>query len=297
MLADLDCLRCFDSAAALLNFRAAADRLAVSPSVVSARIRQLEEHVGAPLFVRNTRQVRLTAAGERLQAHARALLQAGAECREVAQGRAEQAPLELRVGTRFELGLSWLTPNLARLEQAAPWRTLHLHFGDGPDLLARLRQGRIDCALTSSRIAECAFDFRVLFLEKYVFVGSSEAMRQHPLRRPEDAPHHTLIDIDDDLPLCRYFLDRAGGSAAWKFGRVEYMGTAGAVRLRVLQGRGVAVLPHHFVTADLKAGRLRRLMPRVELQTEGFRLLWSSRHPHAAAISALASELKSFPVA
>ena len=293
---DPTCLQCFDAVATALSFRAAAERLAASPSVVSFRIRQIEEETGARLFKRSTRSVELTPAGEQLLPHARKILENLASCRQIVHGQAEQVPVELLVGTRFELGISWLVPALPRLESAAPWRTLHLHFGDGPDLLARLRQGRIDCALTSSRIAEGSLDFRVLHTERYVFVGPARLLRSRPLRSPADARLHTLIDIDNDLPLCRYFLDRAGGSADWKFARVERLGTVGAVRLRVLQGRGVAVLPLHSVAGDLKHGRLRRLMPRVALQSEGFRLLWLRRHPLAHAIAALAAELERIPM-
>lgn len=296
MLIDLDCLHCFDAVGTALSFRAAAERLAVSPSVVSSRIRQLEEQVGERLLRRSTRFVQLTPAGQRLLPHAHRLLEANAQCRQVVHGQLEQAPFELLVGTRFELGLSWLVPALPRLEATVPWRTLHLHFGDGPDLLARLRQGRIDCALTSSRFAEGSLDFRVLHTERYVFVGSARLVHERPLRKPSDARLHTLIDIDDDLPLCRYFLDQAGGSADWKFARVEYLGTVGAVRLRVLQGRGIAVLPRHSVADDLKRGRLRQVMPRVTLQSEGFRLLWLRRHPQAPSIAALAAELEQIPM-
>ena len=296
MLIDMDSLLCFDAVATSLSFRAAAERLAVSPSVVSFRIRQIEEQLGERLLERSTRSVQLTPPGERLLPHARKLLEANAQCRQVVRGRSEQEPIELLVGTRFELGLSWLVPALPRLESTSPWRTLHLHFGDGPDLLARLRQGRIDCALTSSRIAEGSLDFRVLHTERYVFVGAADLVRERSLRNPADARLHTLIDIDHDLPLCRYFLDQAGGSADWQFARVEYLGTVGAVRLRVLQGRGIAVLPLHSVADDLKSGRLQRLMPRARLQSEGFRLLWLRRHPLARSIAQLAAELEQIPM-
>lgn len=59
---DNDSLRCFDATATSLNFRIAAERLAVSPSVVSFRIRQLEEQIAAQLFERSTRRVKLTPA-------------------------------------------------------------------------------------------------------------------------------------------------------------------------------------------------------------------------------------------
>jgi LysR family glycine cleavage system transcriptional activator len=296
MLLDSESLRCFDAVGSVLNFRQAARALAVSPSALSDRIRRLEDQVGERLLTRSTRRVALTEAGARLLPHARLILLANARSIEVARGHAAEAAFELRVGTRFELGLSWLVPALPRLEATVPRRTLHLHFGDGPDLLARLRRGEIDCALTSSRIAEGQLEFRVLHREGYVFVGSSRLVAARPLRSAADAPRHTLIDIDPDLPLTRYFLDQAGGSSLWRFARIEHLGTIGAVRLRVLQGRGVAVLPEHYVARDLARRRLRRLMPGVRLQTEGFRLLWPRHHPKAAWIANLATELQAMPL-
>jgi DNA-binding transcriptional LysR family regulator len=51
-------------------FRAAATRLGVSPQTVTRADKDLEEAVGERLFHRNTRQIRITAAGERLAARA-----------------------------------------------------------------------------------------------------------------------------------------------------------------------------------------------------------------------------------
>jgi LysR family glycine cleavage system transcriptional activator len=296
MLPDVDSLRCFEAAATLLNFRVAARRVALSPPALSDRIRRLEDLLGQRLFQRTTRSVALTPAGLRLLPHARALLEGHARCQAVARGAGEEAPFDLRVGTRFELGMSWLVPALPTLEEAAPARTLHLYFGDSPDLLARVRQGLIDCAVTSARIAEGAIEYRVLHAESYVFTAAVGLLRRRPLRRAADAAAHTLVDISADLPLFRYFVDQVGGNADWRFERVQYLGTIGAVRQRVLQGRGVAVLPSYFVSQDLQAGRLRGLMSGVRLQQDAFRLVWLRGHPRSADLAQLASELAALPL-
>ncbi len=293
MLPDLDSLRCFEAAATLLSFRAAAARVALSPSAFTDRIRRLEEQVGTSLFSRTTRTVALTEEGLRLLPRARALLE---QASRVFAGPESDPPVELTLGTRYELGLSWLVPALPRLERAQPDRTLHLRFGEGPDLLARLRHGELDGAITSARLAEGVFDFATLHEETYALVGATRLLQASPFRTPGDATRHVLLDLDPGLPLFRYLRDAAERTADWRFRRVEYLGTIAALRLRVLQGRGVAVLPAYFVAADLQAGRLQRLLPRTPLRRDAFRLLWRREHPRAAALRRLAEELQALPL-
>jgi DNA-binding transcriptional LysR family regulator len=76
MLPSLESLHCFAEAARLLNFRAAARAVALTPAALGQRIRQLEEQLGAPLFHRTTRKVVLTQAGLSLQPYARRALEA-----------------------------------------------------------------------------------------------------------------------------------------------------------------------------------------------------------------------------
>ena len=62
----LTALRSFEAAARLGGFALAAEELRVTPGAVAAQIKALEEDIGAPLFERNARGVRLTALGQRV---------------------------------------------------------------------------------------------------------------------------------------------------------------------------------------------------------------------------------------
>ncbi|MFG6139017.1 LysR family transcriptional regulator [Halomonas sp. B23F22_10] len=73
---DTQLLQTFLEVSRLRNFGRAAESLSVSPSTVSARIRQLEEHMGLALFSRGHHRIGLTPAGERMERHARFLLDA-----------------------------------------------------------------------------------------------------------------------------------------------------------------------------------------------------------------------------
>jgi len=296
MLLDLTSLRCFETVADLLSFRLAARRLAMSPAALSDRIHRLEAQLGAELFRRTTRKVALTDGGERLLPQVRQLLEGNDRCFGLAKGGGEPPGCELLLGTRYELGLSWLVPGLPILGRSMPDRVLHLHFGEGPDLLDRVNRGLLDGAVTSAPLFGGALDYLVLHPEAYALVGSAEVLARHPLRTPEDALGHRLLDLTPDLPLFRYFLDQVGGSEPWRFGASEFLGTIGAVRLRMLQGAGLAVLPRYFVADDLKAGRLKRILKDIPLRTDHFRLLWRRDHPKARALQRLGTDLRRLPL-
>ena len=293
---DFESLRCFEAVASHLNFRAAARQVALSPTALSDRIRRLEASVGARLFQRSTRAVALTPEGERLLPEARRVMEAHDHALEAIQGSSAAAPVELRIGTRYELGLSWLVPALPALEAAHPGRVIHLGFGDTPELMTFLAEGRLDGVITSSRVTGGRFEARDLHPETYVLVGERRQVAARPFRGAADAPGHALIDLRPDLPLSRYFLDVAGGPGLWPFARIEHLGTLAAVRLRVLQGRGLAVLPGYFVAKDLAQGRLVRLMPKVRLPEDRFRLLWAKGHRKHGALENLAQALSLRPL-
>jgi LysR family glycine cleavage system transcriptional activator len=164
-------------------------------------------------------------------------------------------------------------------------------FGDSPELLARVRNGVLDCVATSARLSSGELSYAKLHEEDYVFVAATKRARRHPLTRAEHAGRHALIDAAPDLPLFRYFLDALRTRDVWSFAKVEYLGTIAAIRLRVLQGAGVAVLPRYFVDADLRARRLVRLMPSIELHRDAFRLVWRTGHPREASLRELATDL------
>lgn len=289
---DLDSLRCFDAAATTLNFRAAASRVHLSPAAFSDRLRRLEAHLGAALFTRTTRKVELSEGGRRLLPLARNVLASAEQLRAAVRSPTNPTAYELYIGTRYELGFSWLCPALSFLERSRPERAIHIYNGDSPDLLVRLERGDLDAIVASMRLTSPRLSYAALHAEEYVFVSKRSC-----LRRREDACDLTLVDVSRDLPLFRYFLDALSDAEPWPFKRVEYMGGIGNIRQRLLDGPGrVAVLPLYCVRDDLSAHRLVRLLPRKRLRSDAFRLIWRTNHPHAPDLLVLAEELRTYPL-
>lgn len=114
----LNALRAFEAAARTGAFTLAAAELGVTPGAVTAHVKALEDRLGAALFERQARGVRLTAPGlaavEELTGAFDAL--AGAEARL----RALALPQEVHVATLPAIAQLWLSPRLPALRAAAP---------------------------------------------------------------------------------------------------------------------------------------------------------------------------------
>ncbi len=291
-----ECLRCFSEAARLLSFRAAARAVALSPAALGQRIRQLEEELSAPLFHRTTRTVVLTEAGLRLLPHANAALAKVDACREaVSEGFAP--PIELTVGTRHELGMSWLVPAVRPIEKAWAGLRLHLYVGSGEDLMLRVRALAIDCAVTSTRVTDPKLAALPLHEERYVFVGARTLLARHPLKTAADARAHTLIDTSEQLPLFGYWRDGGGAIDSTRFGSIVRMGAIDLIRAFVRDGRGVATLPAYFIAKDLREKKLSAILPRVVPRSDWFRLVFRADDPRRSTFEKLAKALRARPLA
>ena len=287
-------LQCFLAAASLGSFRRAAELVALSPAAFSDRIQRLEEDVGAKLFARSPRQVRLLPAGERLRPLAEDALAALDRCR--AGLSSTPTPYTITLGTRFELGLSWLVPALGDLAASRPERTLHLAFGAGQDLLARLLDGAVDAVVLSTRLADPRLSYATLHREDYTFVASPSRVGDRRVQRAGDVMHEVLLDTAAGLPLFGYVRDATQPEEVWRFGAVELLGTIAAVRARALEGAGLAVLPTYFVQPDLDAGHLVAVAPDIPVLADAFRLVWRSGTGLDERMAQLADELRDRPL-
>lgn len=295
-LPSVDSLRCFSAAAKFLNFRAAARAVALTPAAFGQRIKQLEEQLGAQLFVRTTRTVRLSTAGLALLPVAQRALSELEGCARAVASDGTLPPMDLVIGTRHELGLSWLLPQIDALKKEFPSIEIHLYFGSGPDLVSRVQMLQLDCAITSTRLfGDPKIDSIDLHREDYAFVGAPSLLRRVPLAKPQDARKHTLIEVSPDLALFRYWRD-APTSVPLSFGKLVHFGTIEAIRQRVLAGAGVAVLPRYLVKPDLDTRRLRVVFPKVVPLHDHFRLIIRSDDPRRSIFEALAKALAKAPL-
>jgi len=295
-IASIDALRCFLCAARVLNFRRAARAVATTPTAFTQRIQKLEEQLDCQLFVRSTRSVSLTEKGIALIPAAERCVAAAEECERIVRGEAGHPPMDLVLGTRQSLGMSWLLPQREALMRERPWLNLHLYFSSAPELHELVKSMQIDCAVTSFSCADAKLQSINLHREDYVFVASVERLAAHPFQSAEDAPRHTLVDTTPLQPLFRYFRDAQKGGELLRFAGTSWVGDIAAVRHEIVRGAGVGVLPAYFVRQEIAAHKLARIFPDVILQHDYLRLVFRASDPKRAIFESLAGDLKSDPL-
>lgn len=145
---------------------AAAQRLNCVQSAVTARLRKLEEGLGASLAHRHARGVTLTEAGERLMTYARRIAHLAEEAEHaVAAARPGE---RLRLGTMETTAAARLPPVLARLRAELPELRLSLATGPSDHLTREVLAGRLDAALIGGRVEHPELAARTVLTEELV---------------------------------------------------------------------------------------------------------------------------------
>ncbi|MGZ2362424.1 LysR substrate-binding domain-containing protein [Streptomyces sp. 372A] len=176
---DLDTrlLRSFLAVAAELNFSRAATRLHMSQQALSSQIQRLELTVGVPLFVRTTRFVRLTPAGQALSPHAEAMIEGAEQAARELRALPAAGEQRLRVGFSMGTAVDLIAPILAEFARVRPDAVVELHEVPLRDPSAGLREREADAAFVRLPLEEeCLVHVDLLHDPRVLVVGAS-----HPL--------------------------------------------------------------------------------------------------------------------
>jgi DNA-binding transcriptional LysR family regulator len=135
------------------SFHRTAERLGVTQSTVSGRIRALEDAAGATLFTRGRGGARLTTEGLRFAPHARALIRGWEEARRAAQGAGPVA-LTVRVGIQHDLAGARLGDWLTAFRRALPDAGFYIELDYSTQMCADVGAGRLDFAVLFTPVAD-----------------------------------------------------------------------------------------------------------------------------------------------
>lgn len=178
-LLEMDVLKTFVAIAETGSFSSAAETVYRTPSAVSMQIKKMEEILGKPLFVRDSRSVSLTADGEMLLSYARRLLAINREA--VSKFVAPEIAGIVRLGAPDDVSERFLPDMLRRFSQSHPGITVNVVVENTDELIARTQRGDLDLSMIT-----CGGGFtgddgaEVLFREPLIWAslkGGCAAMR------------------------------------------------------------------------------------------------------------------------
>jgi LysR family transcriptional regulator (chromosome initiation inhibitor) len=261
------------------GFERAAQRLHITQSAVSQRLRALEAQVGTVLIVRS-RPLRPTSAGQLLLKHAKQvrLLRSDLErdLRELAPRAAGGAREEERVSLAVNADsiATWVLPALNAL--AAQGLPLELITDDQDFTHEWLREGQVLGCVTTVRQALRGCKVQPLGAMHYIAVAQAGFARS---RLPEGLTPHNFAGIPfvafnrkDDLQA--EFVARAFGLERVALRQAFVPSSEGQVRA-VLAGWGVSVVPELLVRGLLEQGQLVDVVPRARLPVQLYWHCWN----------------------
>ncbi|MBN1207444.1 MAG: LysR family transcriptional regulator [Myxococcaceae bacterium] len=273
---DLNDIRVFARVVDLRSISAAARKLGMPKSTVSRNVARLEQALGARLIQRSSRGLGLTDTGAVFHHHCLRILE-DVEAAEAAVGQLRETPRGLlRVSVPFTFGQAFLGPILPELLQRYP------ELRVGIDLTSRrvdIIEEEFDLAIRIGRLSDSALISRRLGETRLVLCGSPAFLRrQGTPRSPQELASHEVVD-----------LQLSGGRHTWRL--IGPAGEEASVTVTprlsvndpsmmyraVLGGVGIAWVPEFLCAEDLRAGRLRQLLPEWSMPSAEIHVVFPSQ--------------------
>lgn len=259
MLPDYEAWALFAAVADSGSFRAAAMASGVSVPTVSKAVARLEARLGVALFHRTSRRVTLTAAGEGLATHARAIVASGAEAEEAARADAGGLAGPIRMTAPLSLGLACLGAPLAGFLADHPDVTVDCILSDAQcDLVAE----GIDLALRIAGLADSSLLAQAIAPIPAAVVASPAYLARHGTpRHPRELPRHRLLGYGHANRAAPVRLTGPEGEtvAAAPTGPL-FVNNGELMMPLLLSGDAMAMLPTFICGDALLDGRLVRVM-------------------------------------
>lgn len=248
----------FRRVAELQSFSAAARDLGLSNAAVSKHVAVLEDRLRARLLQRTTRRVSTTPAGEAYLARCARILDELAELDAAVTSSTTAVVGTLRANVPSAFGLLYVAPVLAGLARAWPDLAIDLSFSDrfvdlveeGVDVVLRIASTLPDSTtLVAQRLAGC--DVTLCATPRYLKTHGTP-------RTAAELAGHACIAYGH---ATEWRFARAGAEVRVPLDARVRLDNSLAIRDAVLGDAGIALLPAFYVDADVRAKRLRAVLP------------------------------------
>lgn len=285
----LSAMRVFQTVADRGGFSAAAAQLNLSKASVSKQVSALEDHLGARLLNRTTRRLALTEVGQAYLARVRSILDDVAET-ESAVGRHHAAPCgTLKVNAPMSFALLHLSPALCDFMKRYPDLTVELNL---TDRRVDLVEEGVDVAVRIGRLADSSLIARRIAPARLAVCAAPAYLAEHGSpRTPADLAGHDccVYTVGERRDEWR-FTGPDGGHTVHVAGRLR-ADNGQILRDAVLAGHCIGLFPTFMVGADLREGRLVRVLESYDIGEAGLYAIYPPGRHLSAKVRAFVDYL------
>ncbi|MGH1486471.1 MAG: LysR family transcriptional regulator [Cellvibrionaceae bacterium] len=273
------------------SITASAEQLGLSPATASAALKRLEKQLGAPLFIRSTRQLRITAEGERFLIHCRQSLAALEEGKASLNTMANKVAGELRLSVSSDLGRNVVLPWLDDIMNDYPDLSLCLTVGDS---LSDFYADKVDVALRYGSINDSSMvAFEIAEVDRVVCASPDYIKRCGEPAHPHDLKdHNCLLYWLGSRVFSQWDFSDKKGHYRVKVNGDRNSNDADIVRRWALAGHGIIFKSRVDMADDLAAGRVVELLVNYESPPLRAQLLCPSRKQVTPAVLILRELLR-----
>jgi DNA-binding transcriptional LysR family regulator len=255
----LEAMNAFVKVVALGSYAEAGRALGLTRSAVSKAVMELEQLLGARLLDRTTRRVSATEAG--LAYYESCLdIVARVEETEMQVSRLHDEPKGvLKVNAPVSFGVLHLGPLIAEVMASYPDLKIELTLNDR--FIDPIEEG-FDVTIRIGILADSSLIARRLAPARRVLVAAPEYLKRLGVpARPDDLIQHRCLNYGHTTTLQRWQLTQEGGIINLAINSVLCSNNGDVLRAAALGGQGITKLPTFLVGADIKARRLKVVLP------------------------------------
>lgn len=281
----LDAMRAFVTVVNEGTFTRAADRLNMSPQLVSKYVSRLEEHLGVRLLNRTTRQIHLTEAGASYHQRAQQVLHdiEDLEC-QIGDLQTEARGM-LRISAPVSFAIRHMAPLLSEFQQAHPGVGIDLQLNDRK---VDLVEEGFDVALRIGHLKSSSLIAKRIAPIRMAVVAAPDYLEQNGTpQKLEDLQGHrylrySYIELDSSQPLHRWLQNNGQNDSN---GMTSNNGDV--LMEAAVAGAGIALQPTFISGPAIKAGKLQVILQEYEPEPMGLYAVYAHRQ-------LLASKVRSF---
>jgi DNA-binding transcriptional LysR family regulator len=282
-------LRVFNEVAKNLSFARAAENLHLTPPAITMQVKELEGHIGMPLFERSGKKISLTTTGEYMLVYARKILATVKDAEDAAARllRAETGVLTIGFVSTAKYFLMRL---LADFRALHPGVDIQICIGNRDQLVSMLQNSEVDIAVMGRPPKELQTRAEPFAAHPHVFVAAID----HPLAQRDH------LRVEDLRPYDFIVREKGAGTRAAmeKFFEDTHVEPRLKIQLHsneiikqaVMAGLGLGFLSLHTIGLELEHKLIRML------DVEGAPVVraWNVVHTHSKMLSPAAESFRYF---